>query len=716
MGSGGVLLIVPSSESGRLLLPPPGEDPEEGEDLRAYLNILRRRLPLIVGITTACTLVALIRTLQLPSVYSATVRVKLANKEAPDPLRTKYAMYWEGVSQEYLNTQTSILESMSLASEVVKANPKIAAQLEIDTGMSDPTALAGFFQTGVKVQPVRNTYLVDVSYLSYHPERCAPFANAIGKAYIAQLASLYKGKTQVTEEKLLQETDELRKKWEASRKALVAFLHKNRTPLFESHKDMQWRRIGRNSAALDEVLRKRIKLTAEMEAIARHKGSKWTAGPIAASLVVQRLRAQLAVASLDLTELRARYGDNWHKVKAAKAKVDELKEAIQTEAKSIKERLESDLHTVVAEEKELQKEKSRLKTESARLDTQIRLYETLKADVEANKKLYDEFSTRLKEVTHFGRTNTPQARIIDPAYGLGVRVQPRHTRNVAIGFLLGGILGVLAAFVLERLSDRLRTLPEAIAALQLPSLGVIPNVTEVKGEELDTFALANSRSIYAEAFRRARIQLSAVGALPAEGCGVLMTSSGVPREGKSVCAINLAIACAQVGKRTLLIDGDMRSPRVHSVFKFALTPGLGEYLASGRLEDDMIHSTWVENLSVLTAGSHERNPAELLASQDNLGELIAQLREQYDRIIIDTPPIAAVSDATLMAPVADAVVLIVSAEASSQAASTQAATELTRVGKEPVGLIFNHQSQHDLGYYYYSYYGRYTDPNRMPPT
>ena len=240
---------------------------------------------------------------------------------------------------------------------------------------------------------------------------------------------------------------------------------------------------------------------------------------------------------------------------------------------------------------------------------------------------------------------------------------------------------------------------------------------QVPHDQLDLYAVSRPHSVYAEAFRRLRVQLDAIGGLPAEGCSVLLCSSGVPQEGKTLCAINLAVSAAQAGKRTLLIDGDMRGPRVHRAFDLKVAPGLAEVLKAKALWGTVIHPCLVPNLSIMSAGKTDENPAEILARGTSFAELLARLRPHFDRIVVDTAPAAAVTDATLMAPFADATILVVSAKTSSRSASRLACTELSRVGAVPRGVIFNHQSATDADYYYGTYYRRYvfTEPDAHPP-
>ncbi len=698
--------------------PEPYDVDEEGlldaDELRAYLAILRRHLPLIVVIAAACVAVATLRTLRLPSVYAASARIKLA-KEALDPLEQQFRWQTETIQSEYINTQVNVLQSTSLAQAMLEENPAIANELRADA-LTEPEAeplalgwLAALFKGGLAVSPVRDTYLVDVTYEHTEQDRCPRYANALARAYIQQLRSQWGEKTQTAEGKLAAQLEGLSRKLDASEQALRSFLEEIQVADFEEAERLLFTRIESNNAALAGVQRERNRLDAELEAVQRvlDQGRPIESAPaIADDALVRQLRQQLAQVELSVIELGERYGPNWPEVKAVRAKRDQLKLLLRQEIETIRAQLQARRNARIAEEHGLLERARQLDDENRELARRARMYDALRSEVDSNRRLYQDNVNLLKEIGVRGGATPTNVRIVDEARE-AVQVRPNHTRNVLLGALVGLALGVVAALVVERLADRIRSTQEASRILGLPVLGVIPEVGQVEGSELDRYALTHPHSVFAEAFRKARLQLDAVGAFPREGGrGVLLCSSGLPREGKTVCALNVAVACAQAGKRTLVIDGDMRNPRLHQALDVPLTPGLAQCLEGSADCADGLRPTPVPNLTVLCAGTTEVNPAELLARDRVFEDLLAKLRERFDRIIIDTPPVAAVSDGTEMATHADASLLVVSARASSRSASQLAQTELARVGSAPQGVLFNHQGAGDLGAYY-GYYRSY---------
>jgi len=688
------------------------------EDLRAVMSAVRRHLLLIVLVTAAGGAAAALYTYRLPPVYSASARIQLA-KEPPDPTTARYVTYWEGIQKEYLNTQIVVLESAPLAKQTLEDHPEIARELEADlvgeAGGDDLRVdwLAGAFSRSVSVSQVRDTYLVDVTYSSDDPDRCAPFANALAETYMDALGQQRGRKTRLVAEKIGEQAELLYDKLSRSEQELREFLASS-APFFERHEELLVQRITANQESLKAIQDERLRLDAELEAIERviELGRPIESAPaIAEDEIVRSLRGALTEVELEIAT-DARHGDEWPAMKAARSRRDRLKLLLQDRIATVRAQLQAQRDRGVAEERGLLARARQLNEESRELSKRSHLYASLQAEVDSNRRLYEEFANRLKELTAWEDVVLSNVRVVEPARGAR-RVGPDHRRHIGMGLALGLAVAAGLVLLLERLADKLRTSREASRSLALPVLGVVPEVREVSGPQLDLYATTRPHSVYAEAFRRLRVQLEAAGAYPPDGPGVLICTSGVPREGKTLSAIGLAIATATAGKRTILVDGDMRGPRVHRTFDMPAGPGLAEVLSERALWGSCIRSTDVPDLAVMTAGRSRENPAELLARGTQFGDLVARLRGKFDRVIIDCPPIAAVTDGALMGPFADGALLVVSGKTSSRTASHLAKTELARVGRVPLGLLFNHQGAEERGYYYY--YSTYFRQDEVPP-
>jgi capsular exopolysaccharide synthesis family protein len=311
-------------------------------------------------------------------------------------------------------------------------------------------------------------------------------------------------------------------------------------------------------------------------------------------------------------------------------------------------------------------------------------------------------------------------RIVDSARVPTAPSEPNIPRNLSFAFALALTTGVGLAFLLESLDNTVRTTEQAQNISQLPSLGLIPMGTRAEAtkgarrlaiapsrEAVELITQVKPQSQMAEAYRalRTSLLLSSLGAPPK----IILITSALPQEGKTTTSINTAIVLAQKGVRVLLIDADMRRPSVHKALDLpAPLKGLSNVLTgTSSIPDAVTIAPQLPNLWVLPAGSPPPNPAELLASA-NMRTMLSQLREQYDHIVIDTPPTLSVTDAVVLSTRADAVVLVIRSGQTTKTALRRARDLLTQVNARVCGVLLNAV---DLAspdyYYYYEYQAKY---------
>lgn len=295
--------------------------------------------------------------------------------------------------------------------------------------------------------------------------------------------------------------------------------------------------------------------------------------------------------------------------------------------------------------------------------------------------------------------------IVDRAVLPTKPAKPRKTLNMLLGMLFGLILGVSIAFFAEYLDDTIKSPNDIETVLRLPFLGLIPSVTKnLSVAPVENIVESEPKGTVAEAYRaiRTNILFSSDRQIKC----IVVTSSG-PGEGKTTTAINIAHVMARAGDRTLLIDADMRRPRVHKVFGInSAAKGLSNYLIGNATESETCHRTSVESLEVMIAGPIPPNPVELLNSP-RLQNLMEHVRAQYDRIIIDTPPVIAVTDPAILSRMADAVILTVHGGRAHRDVVKRAVEVLRNVGGQILGVILNNVNIFRASYYDYYYYSYY---------
>jgi len=293
--------------------------------------------------------------------------------------------------------------------------------------------------------------------------------------------------------------------------------------------------------------------------------------------------------------------------------------------------------------------------------------------------------------------------IFSPAGVPTTPVKPRTLLNTMLGLISGAVLGVSTAFLLEYLDDTIKTAEDVTNLLDLATLGNVMRIPGIKDLRDGLIALTRSRSPLVEAYRvlRTNLQFSLVGNPSAT---ILITSSS-PKEGKSTTLANLGVVMAQAGKRVILADTDLRRPTLHEVFQVPREPGLTDLL----LEEDpdiegFLRPTEVEGLSLLPSGPLPPNPSELLSSP-RMGQVIEDLKESADIVLFDSPPVLAVTDATVLATRVGGVLLVIDAGTTRSDAGRQGKEALAQVGANILGAVLNRQKAGGRGYYYYYYYG-----------
>ncbi len=298
-------------------------------------------------------------------------------------------------------------------------------------------------------------------------------------------------------------------------------------------------------------------------------------------------------------------------------------------------------------------------------------------------------------------------RVVSRASEPSIPFRPNQTTNMVIGALFGVIGGIALAFLLDYMDDTIRTKEELAKIADVPLLGIVPNIEARKTEvqKKDLYAYAQPKSTISEAYRGVRTALTLSSQGPQQKT-LLLTSAG-PREGKTTTAINLATVLAYAGQKTLLLDADLRKPRIHKSFDVPNTKGLTNLIVGDDDPAAYCQPTQVKGVDVLPSGPIPPNPSELLG-RPRMREILERLRERYDNVIVDTPPIGAVTDAAVLATMVDGVILVVHAGKTRRQIVARGVEQLRYVNAKIVGVILNNlrlaRSRYYPGYYHYYYY------------
>jgi succinoglycan biosynthesis transport protein ExoP len=367
--------------------------------------------------------------------------------------------------------------------------------------------------------------------------------------------------------------------------------------------------------------------------------------------------------------------------------------------------MENDYQQSLALERSLTSALEQQKSDALALNRKGIEYGVLARDAASNRQIFESLLQRTKETGISGELKTSNIRVIDAAEMPRSRKSPNTLMNLLLGLFGGATSAVGLAFFFEYFDNRIKNPDEVKQHLGLPFIGMVPALF---GKGFENPLISNGvPANFSESFRSVRTNLLFSSA--EEGSrSVVITSTG-PGEGKTAVATNVAVALAQAGQRVLIMDADMRKPRVHDVFNRAQEPGLSNVLAGKATSTEAVHTTAVPGLWVMPAGLLPPNPAELLGS-NRFRDFMTALSQHFDWIIIDTPPVMAVTDSSVVAHLATGVLFVVGSEMTSRYAAQRALEQLEQARAKLIGVVLNKVDLQHNSYYYSQYYRReYSD-------
>lgn len=693
-------------------------------DLLAYWRILLKRRWLVLGILAAVAALSLLLTLMATPIYRATAVMQIDNEEQQVVQTGGVSAAYSGWDPEFLETQYQLLQSRALAERVaddldldeaalarldspgwldrLKGLVRPAAKPAAPVRDADPKATlqaaTGVVQGGLTIVPVRNTRLVQISYDSPVPAFSARVANAVAEGFIASGLERRFGASSYAKTYLEDQIKTTKSRLEQSERQLVAFAQKENLVSSAEGQSLAGQNLSELNSALATAQEQRIRAQARWSQAQAARGAALPADMLGNS-IIRTLQQQRA-------ELQGQYQQKLQVFKAdypqmlqLKGQMDDLDRQIGAELGNIRASVKAEYDAAASQERLLQGQLGSLRTQALDVDGRSIDYNIIKREVDTNRQLYDSLLQRYKEVGVAGDVRSNNISIIDRANVPGGRFSPSLSRNLAIGLLLGLVMGVLAAFVLEFLDDTLKTPEDIEQRLKLAVLGIIPRLARQSPNE----AVKDLRSAFSESYRSVRtaLQFSTDHGVPR----VLLITSAGPGEGKSTSALTLARNFAQMGKRVLLIEGDLRNPSLHKALGIRSEVGLSNLLASAHALADAVRDTDEERLKVVLAGPLPPNPAELL-SGPKLVSLLTLAAEHYDQVIIDGPPVMGIADAPILANVADGTMLVVH---SGKTRITTAQVAVKRLQVARAHIVGSLLTQYDAkvagyGYNYEGYY------------
>jgi capsular exopolysaccharide synthesis family protein len=682
--------------------------------LLEYWRIINKRKWLIISIAAAFVLIGAVRTLMQTPLYTATARLQI-DRNVAKIVEGDNVVPLEDSDSTFMRTQVELLQSRTMAERVVSA-----LDLTSDTTFLNPrdfspiTGLLNLFKSSAPVRddaargaamvgvvlgnrairPVARSRLVDISYSDPNPERSRRIANAFADAYVASNLDKRFQANASAKTFLEDKIQQLKIRLEHSEKKLLAFAQQQQIVDLNDKTSIAEANLASANVALGTLVSERTKNEELWKQVVASDAISLP--QLLSNSVIDGLRKKRNELELEYRERLPTFKPDYPAMVQIKNQIDEIDQQLAREVQTIKDSLKASYESSMAQEGKLRERISELRQDVLDLQKRSIQYNMVKREVDTNRELYTGLLQRYKEVDVASGVGANNIFVVDGAQVPGSPSSPRLGHALGMALLLGLGAGLGAAYLLERLDDKLRAPEQVEMASGLSILGAIPAVGNVDE------ALADPRSVLSEAYRSlcTTLQFSTENGLPR----TLLVTSAASSEGKSLTSYSIARHFALLGRKVLLVDADLRNPSLHRRLQRDNSIGLSNYLTGACKPPAAFQSTHVPRLMFMASGPLPPNAADLLGST-RLFSLLSVGSEVFECIILDGPPVLGLADAQLLSGAAAATVFVVSA-GQSRAVSVQGALKRLRLSRaNVVGAILTKFDAKSAGYGYGYGYG-----------
>jgi succinoglycan biosynthesis transport protein ExoP len=730
--------------------PPPQEEKEV--NLRDYWKVIRKRRWTILAFFLIVVVITAVGTFTMRPVYRGTTAIQI-NKENPQIVDFKEIFAVNTMDMDYYQTQYKILESRSLARRVIHSlrladHPEFLPKPETpfqkwksnllssisslfvsknsssekDSSESEKeTKLTNQFLKRLKIEPIRNSRLVKIHFDSNYPELSTRVPNILAAGYIQQNLETRFIAIQQAKEWLTGQLEDLKAKVERADESLQAFGSKHDIISLEEKENVTMQRL----TELNEALTK-----AESERMAKEALYKqtWDRNSdflpfVLENKLIMELKQTYIQLEAQYMKLSETFKHGYPEMVRLKNQMQAMQKRIDSETTKIITAIKNDYESSLRKEALLRQAFEQQKVKALEMKEKAIQYNILKREADTNKELYKGLLQRMKEAGVSAGIMASNIQVVDQAELPTKSFKPNKPLNLLLAAVVGLFLGVGLAFFFEYLDNTVKTPEDVEQLIRLPSFGMIPEMSYEKRKRLESssypvelITFGHPKSMLAEAYRNIRtsILLSFSERAPKK----IVISSPNPIEGKTTTVINTAIALSQTGAQVIIIDTDMRKPRIHKIFDEANGVGLSNFLSGHAELESIIKKTDIPNLSYIPSGPIPPNPSELIGS--NLFKSMMQsLEERFDHIVLDSPPVLGFADSVILSTSVDGVILVVLGGKTPRETLQRAKEALHHVNAKILGVVINRIDiqRGDYGYYYYRYhhyYGKESKKKELP--
>jgi succinoglycan biosynthesis transport protein ExoP len=698
----------PAPPPGYTLLSATGDEPDEAEvPLSEYLWILKRYRWRIVSFCAACVAITLIISARLTPVYESTATVDVDRQTPSGVVGQDAARIALNDSDQYLATQIKLVQSDSVLRPVDQRFGLRELEHQSNATGSTRGEEASVVLHKLKVIRPPNTYLLQIVYRSEDPQLAADVSNAIAESYLEHTYNIRLRSSASLADFMERQLEELRAKVERSALALAAFERELNVVNPEEKTNILASRLLQLNTEFTNAQAERLKRQAAFESV--ELGSVEAALTAVQGEPLRKLAERQNEAHEHFADIQSYYGPNHPEYRRAEAGLHEIQVVFDQTRAGIAERVGIEFHESERREEMARQATVAAKEEYDRVNARAVAYQALRREAEADRNLYEELVRKIKEAGINAGFQGSAIRIADPARPELKPVFPNIPLNVLLALLFSLLLSASAAILTDMLDKTVRDPEQVARTLGTEVIGSLPLLKNRYGRWLAAPRTGTEPtgdlSGFGESVRSLRNSIL-LGSFESRYRSLLVTS-GAPGDGKTTTAAHLAVAHAEQGLRTLLIDGDLRRPSVHRNFDIPSVVGLSNALL-GEIpwREAVVRLETLGDLEVLPAGPPSRRASDLVGR--GLVELLEDAASEYDLVVLDAPPLLGFAEPLQMATAVDGVIIVARAGVTSRKAVANVVATLNRLRAKVVGLVLNevHKELSD-SYYYCGYYRSY---------
>ena len=732
---------------------------EDAADLRDYLDILLRHKWIVLTVLLVVFTATLVGSLAMKPVFKARASLEL-NIQAPKVTKFEDVVASQLQTREYMQTQVRLLQSESLAQRVIDRlqleqnpvfNPAAASEtgeegflqrarsgvrslLSFGTGSgegveADPAisrmrlerSMLSRYRAGLEVRPERDTSILTLEFSSTDPNAARDILNAKVDEFISWQMDKRIDSASSAKQQLEKQLEISRINLERAEKHLNQYAQRAGIVSLDSNLNLVYKQLEEINKALASTQAERI----NREALYTQASAGNVSGlsQVLNNTLIQRLREDHIRLAAQYEELSSVYRDEYPQVRNLRAKLNDTERRIALEEHRIFESIRNDFLAVADREERLRTKADTKQQRALELNTRATQYKVLEREVETSKLIHQSLLERSKEIDANVGTELGNIHVVDYAALPLSPFKPNIRLNLLLAIVVGLMGGMGLAFFMEYMDNTVKRVDELTDRFQFTILGVLPLADQHDQPQLDHLVRLKPRSNFSEAVRTSRvsIQLSAFMDNPPKSLVFTSTNAG---QGKSTLVCNMAQAFAASEERVVIVDCDLRKPRLHRVFLAGETfngndsngshaprrKGLSQFLSGLCKPEEIVHKTEVPGLYFIPAGPIPPNPAELLAS-NRMRTLMETLSKHFDRVVLDAPPAAGFADVLVLGNYVDGMILVCTLGETHREALRIFRRSMANVKGNLLGCMVNKLdvSHHYGGYYqkYYKYYSYY---------